>query len=56
MTVEFSCSSRCAPSGRASAARVEAEYAHIITLREELAVRVDGFPGWKQALAAAGRK
>jgi ketosteroid isomerase-like protein len=41
-------------SGRGSGARVETEYAHIITLREGLAVRVDGFPSWKQALLAAG--
>jgi hypothetical protein len=34
----------------------ETEYAHIITLREGLAVRVDGFPSWKQALSAAGRE
>jgi hypothetical protein len=40
--------------GRGSRARVEAEYAHIITLREGLCVRVDGFPSWKQALSAAG--
>jgi hypothetical protein len=38
--------------GRGSGARVETEYAHI-TVREGLAVRVDGFPGWKRALAAA---
>jgi ketosteroid isomerase-like protein len=43
-------------SGRGSGARVETEYAHIITLREGLAVRVDGFPSWMQALSAAGRK
>jgi hypothetical protein len=40
--------------GRGSGARVETEYAHVITLRERLAVRVDGFPSWKQALSAAG--
>ncbi|MGH2838944.1 MAG: hypothetical protein ACRDJY_11450 [Thermoleophilaceae bacterium] len=40
--------------GRGSGAPVENEYAHILTLREGLCVRVDGFPGWKQALAAAG--
>jgi ketosteroid isomerase-like protein len=43
-------------SGRESGARVETEYAHIIKLREGLAVRVDGFPSWKQALPAAGRE
>jgi ketosteroid isomerase-like protein len=43
-------------SGRGSGARVETEYAHITTLREGLAVRVDGFPSWKQALSAAGRE
>ena len=41
-------------SGRGSGARVETEYAHIITVREGLCVRVDGFPSWKQALSAAG--
>jgi hypothetical protein len=40
--------------GRGSGARVETEYAHIITLRGGLAVRVDGFPSWSQALSAAG--
>jgi ketosteroid isomerase-like protein len=43
-------------SGRESGTRVETEYAHITTLREGLAVRVDAFPSWKQALSAAGRK
>ena len=38
--------------GRGSGARVETEYAHIITLREGLCVRVDGFPSWEQALSA----
>ena len=41
-------------SGRGSGARVETEYAHIITVRDELCVRVDGFPSWQQALSAAG--
>jgi ketosteroid isomerase-like protein len=41
-------------SGRGSGARVETEYAHIITFREGLGVRVDGFPSWKRALSAAG--
>jgi ketosteroid isomerase-like protein len=41
-------------SGRGSGARVETEYAHILTLRGGLCVRVDGFPSWNQALSAAG--
>ena len=41
-------------SGRGSGASVESEYAHIITFREGLSVRVDGFASWQQALAAAG--
>jgi hypothetical protein len=41
-------------SGRGSGARVESEYAHIITLRDGLCVRVDGFSSWALALAAAG--
>jgi ketosteroid isomerase-like protein len=41
-------------SGRESSARVETEYAHIITLREGLCVRADGFPSWRQAISAAG--
>jgi len=40
--------------GSGSGARVESEYAHIITFREGLSVRVDGFVSWKQALSAAG--
>lgn len=41
-------------SGRGSGAHVETEYAHIITLREGLCVRLDGFPSWQRALSAAG--
>jgi ketosteroid isomerase-like protein len=41
--------------GRGSGVPVDTEYAHIITLRDGLALRVDGFPSWKQALTAAGR-
>jgi ketosteroid isomerase-like protein len=41
-------------SGRGSGARVETEYAHIITVRDGLCVRVDGFPSWRHALSAAG--
>jgi ketosteroid isomerase-like protein len=40
--------------GRGSGAPVNTEYAHIMTFREGLCLRVDGFPTWKQALAAAG--
>jgi ketosteroid isomerase-like protein len=40
--------------GRESGVQVDTEYAHIITFRDGLSVRVDGFPSWKQALAAAG--
>jgi ketosteroid isomerase-like protein len=40
--------------GRESGVVVETEYAHIITFRDGLCIRVDGFPSWKQALAAAG--
>jgi ketosteroid isomerase-like protein len=40
--------------GRGSGAPVDTEYAHILTFREGLCLRVDGFPSWKQAIAAAG--
>jgi ketosteroid isomerase-like protein len=40
--------------GRGSGAPVDTEYAHIITFRDGLCLRVDGFPTWKRALAAAG--
>jgi hypothetical protein len=40
--------------GRGSSAPVDNEYAHIMTFREGLCVRVDGFATWEQALAAAG--
>ena len=40
--------------GRGSGVPVDTEYAHIITFVEGLSLRVDGFPTWKQALAAAG--
>jgi ketosteroid isomerase-like protein len=40
--------------GRGSGVPVDTEYAHILTFREDLCLRVDGFPTWKQALAAAG--
>jgi ketosteroid isomerase-like protein len=40
--------------GRGSGAPVDTEYAHIITFRDGLCLRVDGFPSWKRALAAAG--
>jgi ketosteroid isomerase-like protein len=40
--------------GRGSGAAVESRYAHILTFREGLCVRVDGFPTWKLALSAAG--
>jgi ketosteroid isomerase-like protein len=40
--------------GRGSGIPVETPYAHILTIREGLCLRVDGFPAWKDALAAAG--
>ena len=40
--------------GRGSGVPVNTEYAHILTFREGLCLRVDGFPTWEQALAAAG--
>ena len=40
--------------GRESGAAVDTKYAHILTFRDDLCVRVDGFPSWKRALAAAG--
>ena len=40
--------------GRGSGAPVDSEYAHILTFRDGLCLRVDGFPTWKRALAAAG--
>jgi ketosteroid isomerase-like protein len=40
--------------GRESGAPVETEYAHILTFRDGLCLRVDGFPTWRRALAAAG--
>jgi ketosteroid isomerase-like protein len=40
--------------GRGSGVPVDTEYAHIMTFRDGLALRVDGFPSWNQALTAAG--
>jgi ketosteroid isomerase-like protein len=40
--------------GRGSGAPVDSEYAHILTFHDGLCLRVDGFPTWKRALAAAG--
>jgi hypothetical protein len=40
--------------GRGSGVPVDTEYAHILTFRQGLCLRADGFPTWKQALAAAG--
>jgi len=40
--------------GRESGVAVDTEYAHILTFREGLCVRVDGFPTWKRALVIAG--
>ena len=39
--------------GRGSGVPVDTEYAHIMTFHEGLCLRVDGFPTWRQALAAA---
>ena len=39
--------------GRGSGIPVDTEYAHILTFRERRCLRVDGFPSWEQALAAA---
>jgi hypothetical protein len=33
--------------GRGSGAPVDSEYAHILTFRDGLCLRVDGFPTWK---------
>jgi hypothetical protein len=33
---------------------VDTEYAHILTIREGLCLRVDGFASWEAALGAAG--
>jgi ketosteroid isomerase-like protein len=41
-------------TGRESGVQVNNEYAHILTFRDGLCVRVDGFPSWQQALAEAG--
>jgi hypothetical protein len=38
--------------GRGSGIPVDTEYAHILTFRQGLCLRVDGFPTWKQALVA----
>jgi ketosteroid isomerase-like protein len=40
--------------GSGSGVPVDTEYAHILTLDEGLCVRLDGFPSWERALAAAG--
>jgi ketosteroid isomerase-like protein len=40
--------------GRESGVQVDTEYAHILAFRDGLCLRVDGFPSWKQARAAAG--
>jgi ketosteroid isomerase-like protein len=40
--------------GRESGVQVDTEYAHILTFRDGLCLRMDGFPSWKQALAVAG--
>jgi 2-(1,2-epoxy-1,2-dihydrophenyl)acetyl-CoA isomerase len=40
--------------GRGSGARVETEYAHILTFSDGLCLRVDGYPSWRQASEAAG--
>jgi ketosteroid isomerase-like protein len=40
--------------GRGSGAPVDTEYAHILTFRDGLCLRIDGFPTWKRALAPAG--
>jgi ketosteroid isomerase-like protein len=45
---------RLRATGRESGVQVDAEYAHIITFRDGLCLRVDGYASWKQALATAG--
>jgi ketosteroid isomerase-like protein len=40
--------------GRGSGIPVDTEYAHILMFRQGVCRRVDGFPTWEQALAAAG--
>jgi ketosteroid isomerase-like protein len=41
-------------TGRESGVEVDTEYAHILTFRDGLCLRMDGFPRWRQALDAAG--
>jgi hypothetical protein len=40
--------------GRESGVQVDTEYAHILSFRDGLCVRVDGFPSWREARTAAG--
>lgn len=40
--------------GRGSGIPVDTEYAHILSFRDGLCVRVDGFPSWRQAVEEAG--
>jgi ketosteroid isomerase-like protein len=40
--------------GRESGVQVDTEYAHILTFRDGLCIRVDGFPSWREARTAAG--
>jgi ketosteroid isomerase-like protein len=41
-------------TGRESGVQVDTEYAHILTIRDGLCLRLDGFPSWKWAVEAAG--
>jgi ketosteroid isomerase-like protein len=41
--------------GRESGIAVDSEYGHILTFRDGRCLRVDGYPSWKRALAAANR-
>jgi ketosteroid isomerase-like protein len=40
--------------GRESGVAVDNEYAHIVTVRDGLCLRVEGFPTWRRAIGAAG--
>jgi ketosteroid isomerase-like protein len=41
-------------TGRESGVEVNTEYGHILTFRDGLCLRVDGFPTWHRTLRAAG--
>jgi ketosteroid isomerase-like protein len=41
--------------GRGSGIVMDATVAHLVTMRDERAARIEAYAGWDQALAAAGR-